>query len=51
MTSSTVLKPLSLISSCVITVNGEAVLEVVGKAHALLEIISERADSENKPEK
>jgi len=29
----------------------KAVLEVVGKAHALLEIISERADSENKPEK
>jgi hypothetical protein len=29
----------------------KAVLEVVGKAHALLEMLSERADSENKPEK
>jgi transposase-like protein len=29
----------------------KAVLEVVGKAHALLEMLSERADSENRPEK
>ena len=29
----------------------KAVLEVVGKAHALLEMLSERADSEKKPEK
>ena len=29
----------------------EAALEIVGKAHALLEMLSESADSEPKPEK